>query len=272
VTAAVARLAVLGWPLRFTRSPDLHRAGMAALGRACRSEALPTTPDELPARLRRLAADGYLGCNLTHPLKEAALGLVDLAMPAAASARSVNTIGFGAGTAWGDTTDGDGFLDWLGSAGQSVAGAQVVLLGGGGAARSVAMALARAGAARLTVSVRRPEVCGPAWSGVPGAGLVRWRSEAERERVREAALIVHATPLEDPAAILDPALPSSGSAAVDLRYGPEVTPWVVALRRRGLAAWDGLGMLVHQARRSLALWTGAEVPVSALERAVGWPR
>jgi shikimate dehydrogenase len=59
---------------------------------------------------------------------------------------------------------------------------------------------------------------------------------------------------------------------VDLVYGPEVTPWVRAARAAGIEAVDGLGLLVFQAQRSLALWTGREVPLAPLARAVGWPR
>ena len=67
------RLAVLGDPLAYTLSPVLHRAGCEALGFACEAHALRTPPAELAERLRDLAARGFRGCNLTHPLKEHAL-------------------------------------------------------------------------------------------------------------------------------------------------------------------------------------------------------
>jgi shikimate dehydrogenase len=66
---------------------------------------------------------------------------------------------------------------------------------------------------------------------------------------------------------MDPAI-----LAIDLVYGPEPTAWVRAARALGLQAYDGLGLLVFQARRSLALWTGQEVPLEPLAEAVGWPR
>ena len=55
-------------------------------------------------------------------------------------------------------------------------------------------------------------------------------------------------------------------------YGERPTPWVLSARALGMEAWDGLGLLVFQARRSLSIWTGAEIPLAPLARAVGWPR
>jgi shikimate dehydrogenase len=85
-------------------------------------------------------------------------------------------------------------------------------------------------------------------------------------------VVVNGTPLggpEGPCAL--ERLPAE-ALIVDLVYGPEVTPWVLACRAAGLQAIDGLGLLVHQARHALALWTGRDVPVEPLARAVGWPR
>ncbi|OGF16349.1 MAG: hypothetical protein A2W00_09205 [Candidatus Eisenbacteria bacterium RBG_16_71_46] len=264
------KLAVLGAPLRHTRSPDLHHAGLAALGLAAESRAIPTTLDELPGRLAALAAEGVRGVNLTHPLKAAVIPHLARVADGARRARSVNTVGLEPEGWWGETTDGAGFLDLLRSLGRNAAGARVVLLGAGGAARSLALALAESGAETIAVSARDPERSRREWSGVPGAVHVGWRSAAERGALAAATLIVNATPLDHGAAPLD-RLPG-GALVVDLVYGTGPTPWVLEARAAGLEAWDGLGLLVFQARRSLMLWTGVEVPVEPLARAVGWPR
>ncbi len=260
------RLGVLGDPLRYTRSPELHRAGLAVLGLAGDSIALPTPPEELAARLAQLRAEGYRGVNLTIPHKRAGLDWVDDASPLARRARSVNTIGFDAHRTWGDTTDGPGFLAWLGSCGLDPSRLAVVLLGAGGAARSLAVSLVDAGS-RVTASARRPEAQAAAWSEL--APLVAWRSDAEAEALAQANVVVNATPLDDPEAIAPwTALPQA-VRLMDLRYGPAPTPWVATARRRGLAAEDGLGLLVQQARLSLERWLGVPVPLEPLEQAVG---
>jgi shikimate dehydrogenase len=266
------KLAVLGDPLAYTRSPELHRAGLEALGLACDSQAIRTPAAELGARLAELAAAGYRGVNLTHPLKEAALDHLGRVSEAARRALSVNTVGFDPGLAWGETTDGDGFLDLLRSRGRDPAAQRVVLLGAGGAARSLALALAAAGCTSIAASARRIGAVRERWRGLAHAALIAWRSDAEAASLATATVVVNATPLageEDPAPL--ERLPRHG-LIVDLVYGAEIDPWVRRARALGLEAYDGLGLLAFQARRSLSLWTGQEVPIAPLMRAAGWPR
>ena len=264
--SAAVRLAVLGDPLAFTLSPALHRAGLEALGLTGGSEALRVSQSRLGETLARLAADGYRGVNLTHPLKRAALAHLPEVSDAARCAGSVNTVCFEPGRARGDTTDGTGFVALLEHLGVGVAGG-VVLLGAGGAARSLGLALLEAGAAPVTVWARRPGEASAAWEAIAG-----WDSDEGRAALESARVVVNATPRtgsEEPCPI---GLIPRGARVVDLVYGPEVTPWVRAARAAGIEAVDGLGLLVFQAQRSLALWTGREVPLAPLARAVGWPR
>jgi shikimate dehydrogenase len=271
VSAAV-RLAVLGDPLAFTLSPVLHRAGLEALGLAGGSEALRVPQSRLGEALARLAAEGYRGANLTHPLKRAALEHLDEVSDGARRAGSVNTVSFAAGRARGDTTDGIGFVALLEHLGAGVAGTGVVLLGAGGAARSLGLALVEAGAAPVTVWARRPGEASAAWESIGGVRVTGWDSGEGREALAGARLVVNATPMTGPEEPCPVGLVPRGARIVDLVYGPVVTPWVRAARAAGLEAVDGLGLLVFQAQRSLALWTGREVPLAPLARAVGWPR
>ena len=265
-------LGVLGDPLAHARSPDLHRAGLEALGLAGESQALRTTPGELGGRFTELRARGFTGVNLTHPLKSAALVHLDRVSETAALAHSVNTVGFSADGTWGDTTDGPGFVDWLGALGRDVGASRVLLLGGGAAARSIGLALAMARVRALVVSGRRPGIVTSEWRGIPDARIVAWRGEDERAAIDVADVIVNATPLGGETPPLEVAGIPAGALVLDLVYGPEITPWVRAARAAGLEAYDGLGLLVFQARLSLALWTARPVPVDPLAAAVGWPR
>jgi shikimate dehydrogenase len=270
--SAPVRLAVLGDPLAFTLSPVLHRAGLEALGLQGGSEALRVPQSRLGGTLAWLATAGYLGVNLTHPLKRAALEHLTEASDAARRAGSVNTVSFGPGLMRGDTTDGAGFMALLQQLGVGVAGASIVLLGAGGAARSLGLALLQAGAARVTAWARRPGEASAAWQEITGARVTGWDSEEGCAALAGAELVVNATPLtgpEEPCAI--GRIPR-GARVVDLVYGPEVTPWVRAARAAGIEAVDGLGLLVFQSQCSLALWTGREVPLAPLAGAVGGPR
>lgn len=263
----VIRLGVLGDPLAFTLSPALHRAGLESVGLKGESSALPTPREALGERLSELAARGFLGVNLTHPLKQEALAHLERASDAARRARSVNTVRFGARGASGDTTDGPGFLDFLRSLGRDPAHERAVLLGAGGAARSLAVALEEV-RARVTLSARGE-------GGAPGDApwpRVVWRSEDESRALASATLVVNATPLGGEEGPLAVELVPRAALIVDLVYAAQLTPWVARARALGREAWDGLGLLVFQARRSLELWLDRPVALEPLARAVGWPR
>jgi len=259
-------LAVLGDPLAYTCSPALHRAGLSAAGFSGTSAALRTSADVLDQRLHELGAHGFRGANLTTPLKQSVMTHLDRVSETSRRARSVNTVGFESDGRWGDTTDGPGFMDLLGTLGRDPRGARVWMLGGGGAARSLALALSEAGAV-VTAFVRRPEAARASWEEIR-AELAPWDSLASAESP-EVAMVVNATPLDSPVRV--ETLPRR-ALIVDLRYGPEINAWIRSARAAGIEAYDGLGLLVFQARRSLALWLSRPVEVDALARAVGWPR
>lgn len=266
-----ARLAVLGDPLRYTRSPDLHRAGCAHLGIDGESVALRTPAAALEARLADLAAGGYAGANVTHPLKADVLRFVARVSDDARRARSANTLGFGSDGAWADTTDGGGFLDLLAEMRRAPAEQRTVLLGAGGSSRSLALALAGAGAPPPVVTARDPEQRAAAWADVP-ARRVAWRGPQEADALADATLVVNCTPLTAPSSVVPLERVARGALIVDLVYGEAPTALVRRARAGGREAIDGLGLLVHQARRSLALWFGRDVPAAVLAQAVGWPR
>jgi shikimate dehydrogenase len=264
------KLAVLGDPLVFTLSPVLHRAGLNAVGLPCESFAIRTPPEALKARLAELRAAGFTGTNLTVPLKYPVIAHLDRVSPESARLRSVNTVGWDAGGAWGETTDGAGFLGFLAREGIATEGADVLILGAGGAARAVGGAL-RSEVRSLAFATRDPaRHTGGGWEDLPAPAA--FGAPETVEALARATLIVQATPLEALEGPLDATRVPAGAVAIDLRYGPGLTPWVLALRARGIRAFDGLGMLVHQARGSLALWSGRDIPLEALEAAVGWPR
>ena len=168
----------------------------------------------------------------------------------------------------GDSTDGDGFLDSLRlDHGVDVSGLRTVVIGAGGAARAVVLALARAGAAEVAVVNRTPTraeaaaaLAGAAGRVVGSTGMVPERAP----RSGTADLVVNATPvgMDGVAGIgpgslpVDPSRLRPGQVVVDLVYRPLVTPLLRAAADRGARPVDGLGMLVHQAAHQFRRWTG----------------
>jgi shikimate dehydrogenase len=176
------------------------------------------------------------------------------------------------GTLVGDSTDGEGLLAALArGAGFDPRAKRCVVIGAGGAARAVILALAEAGATEVVVVNRtaaRAEI-GAALAGEAG----RVGSGAD---VASAELIVQATPVGMAAGDrsggddlpLDPDALHAGQVVADLVYYPLETPLLAAARTRGALTVGGIGMLVHQAALALQRWTGLEVPVEAMWNAV----
>jgi len=266
------RAGVMGWPVSHSLSPRLHGYWLDAYGIQGSYEAIAAAPGEFAGRLRALAQAGYAGVNVTIPHKERALAEVDEADDNARRVGAVNTIVMDpGGRLLGSNTDGFGFLENLaaGAGGWSANGGPAVVLGAGGAARSVVAALVDAGApeVRLVNRTRSRAEAVAADIGGP-VGLVPWEGRAGA--LGGAGLLVNTTSLGmvgNPP--LDLALDDLPREAVvtDVVYVPLQTPLLAAAAGRGNVTVDGLGMLLHQARPGFAAWFGVEPDVTPALRA-----
>ena len=227
------------------------------------------------------------GMSVTMPHKADVAAAVDTLGPVSAKLGVVNTVSWSArtpGLLVGESTDGAGFLDAVADEGFDVRGARCVVFGSGGAARAVTDAASRAGAARLVV-VARNVVDGESCATLAGS-TARAVSAADRAAVegavREAELVVNATPVgmdtgSDVTADGDLRTRlamgvvqewfASHQLVVDLVYHPASTPLMRIAAAAGARSTNGLGMLVHQARRQVELWTGQSPPTEVLVRA-----
>jgi shikimate dehydrogenase len=268
ITGATRVVGVIGHPVRHSLSPRLHNAAYAALGLDWVYVAFEVEPGGAHAALDAVRTLGLVGLSVTMPHKTAVAELCDVLSPAAAALRSVNTVTPQAdGRLAGDSTDGDGFLRALADEQVDVAGRVTLVLGGGGAARAVARALAGAGA-RVDVAARRAEAAGEAATLASGSAIA-WGERAAA--AASADIIVNATPLgmAGDAAVAIPAdALRAGQVVVDLVYDPLDTPLLVAARSRGARTVPGLGMLVHQAALQVECWTGRPAPIAAMRAAV----
>ncbi|HEX9258593.1 MAG TPA: shikimate dehydrogenase, partial [Acidimicrobiales bacterium] len=248
-------------------SPSLHNAAFAALGIDWVYVALDVAPGSVPDAVAGVRALGIEGLSVTMPHKEAVADAVDELTPDARALHAVNCVArSGDSRLVGHNTDGDGLVDSLrADAGVDPAGSMVVVIGAGGAARSVVLALARAGAREVVVVGRTLH---RAQAAAALAGSVGWVGGGHE--IAGADIVVNATPVgmgDDAHMPFDPALLQGGKLVVDLVYHPLDTPLLRAARDRGARTLDGLGMLVHQAARQLTLWTGLDAPVDVMRAA-----
>ena len=268
-----ARLAgVMGWPVAHSRSPRLHGFWLEQHGIDGIYVPLPVRPEQLAQALRALAVLGFKGANLTVPHKEAALGAVDEVTPEARRIGAINTIVVGGdGTIRGSNSDAFGFRENLVAAlpGWRASEGPAVVLGAGGAARAIAVALLDDGVPEIRLVNRtrgRAEALARALAGP--MRIIDW--EERGAALAGAALLVNATTLGmhgQPPLDLDLVRLPPPAAVNDIVYAPLETPLLAAARRRGNRVVDGLGMLLHQARPGFAAWFGVEPQVTPALRA-----
>jgi shikimate dehydrogenase len=220
-------------------------------------------PEGLERALASLPALSIRGVNITVPHKEAAVSLMDSLEPAAQAIGAVNTVINNDGRLVGDNTDARGFLADLRACFPERDWEQrpVLVLGAGGAARAVVFALVEAGVADIRVANRTEAKARELVSALcpeTGKGLELSPEPLDRATA-EAGLVVNTTSLGlkgETIPGLDLNRAGEGTVVYDLIYNPAETPLLRAARERGLAASNGLGMLVRQGAASFELWTG----------------
>ncbi len=270
---------VIGSPIAHSLSPLLHNAAFAALGLedTWHSRAFEVAPGQAAAALAAMRRADISGLSVTMPHKADVASLVDECSEVARRLGAVNCIVNRDGQLLGTNTDGQGFVASLArGADFTPAGRRCLVIGAGGAARAVVLALAEAGASQVAVLNRTPERAATAAALAGAVGSVVSTEEGARdEAVRFADLVVNATPLGMAGAspegatpwLVPPELLRAGQVAADLVYVPRPTPWLDGAAAAGAVPVDGLGMLVHQAAAQLVLWTGQTAPVEAMWQA-----
>lgn len=272
--ATVTVAGVIGWPIGHSLSPRLHGHWLKRYGIAGAYVPMAVPPDRVDDAVRGVVALGLAGCNVTVPHKEAVMPFLDEVEPAARRIGAVNTIVVKPdGRTIGSSTDGFGFVENIRAAAegwQPDAGAAVVI-GAGGAARSILVALIDGGCPEIRLVNRSPERArrvaaelGPPVIAVPWAN----RTEA----LAGTALLVNTSAAGmagNPSLDLSlGALPKS-AIVTDIVYAPLRTKLLIDAAENGNRTVDGLGMLLHQARPGFEAWFGVSPTVDqALRTAV----
>jgi 3-dehydroquinate dehydratase/shikimate dehydrogenase len=252
VRADGAVYGLLGHPVTRSLSPAMHNAGFAALG--LNAAYVPFDTRSLDQLRDVAAALDVRGFSVTIPFKEQVMPLLDEIAPGAAAAGAVNTIAVRDGRWVGLNTDAEGFLEPLHQRGVRIRGARAMILGAGGAARAVAVALRAQGAA-VAISARRQDA----------AEAVAKDVDVEPAAWPPAAgswdLLINATPVGSravPGIPVDIAL--DGRVVYDLVYDPSQTELIRRAEQAGCEVIGGLDMLIAQAERQFEIWTGQRPP------------
>lgn len=252
---------VMGFPIMHSRSPAIHNHWLAEYGLLGHYAPLAVKPDGLEKALRALHPLGFCGVNLTIPLKELALPLVDEIDPVAQAIGAVNCIVVDRdGRLRGFNYDAFGYVESLREAAPRwrADSGPAVVLGAGGAARAILAGLIGEGAKNIRLANRTLERAQKlAAEFGPQVHAVEW--DDREAALAGAALLVNTTSMgmtgQPPLEIALDDLPPTALVS-DIVYAPLETDLLAQARKRGLKGVDGLGMLLHQARPAFRDWFG----------------
>jgi shikimate dehydrogenase len=262
---------LFGQPVAGNPTQFMMERAFAAAGLDWRYLTLEIPPERLGDAVRGVRAMGFRGGNVTMPHKVAVIEYLDELTEGAGLMQAVNCIHNRDGRLIGENTDGKGFLQSLRTLTEP-AGKKVVVLGAGGAARAIAVELALAGAAEITIVNRNAQ------RGRQLADLIRDKTSTSSGYVEwtedfaipaDAEVLINATSigLFDRSARVPIKLDTlrHGLVVADVIFNPADTRLLREARDRGCATLDGLGMLVNQAVIAFRLWTSLD-PDAALVR------
>ncbi|ATZ61618.2 MAG: shikimate dehydrogenase [Methanosarcinales archaeon Met12] len=261
---------VIGNPVEHSLSPSMHNSAFRKLNMDCVYHAFRVAPQDVRGAVLGAKSLGFGGLNVTVPLKEKVLELVD-ADPIAKEIGAVNTIDFKSGVT-GHNTDGIGAKQALEKHNIGVKDKRVLLLGAGGAARAIAFQLAHEGA-DIIIANRTASRAIKLAQDVRSVGNVIGTGLKDLSKlVDKAEILINSTStgmhpdINKTLVTADQMRPEL--VVFDIVYNPVETQLLKEVKKAGALAIDGVDMLVHQGAESFRIWTGVEAPIDIMEDAV----
>lgn len=262
---------VIGHPIAHSRSPLIHGTWLAEHGIDGSYEAIDIAPEALPGFFEHLRSGEFAGGNVTIPHKEAVFALCDSVDDLARTIGAVNTLVVQDGKVHGTNTDYLGFLGNLdaNAPGWSDGPNDAMIIGAGGAARAVLVALRRRNGGKVHVLNRTLANAQALVNEIPGPfeahGFEAFADLAPRIGlvVNTSSIGMHGTRFD----WLDMGLLPKTTLVTDIVYTPLETPLLAEARAHGLRTVDGLGMLLHQAVPGFSAWFGIRPEVTPQLRA-----
>jgi shikimate dehydrogenase len=266
VSGKLIKACVIGDPVAHSRSPLIHGYWLKQHNIPGSYERVQVKPDDLAAFIKDLADNGYAGCNVTLPHKEAAVAHIAHFDERVHRCGALNTIYMEKGELRATTTDGIGFCANVEDhcPGFAFESATVLIYGAGGSARPITDELLRRGVAKILITNRtlsRAEELAAHF----GAPVIALKHEDVAEHLSKTHLLINCTSLGmkgEGAIDLDLALLPKSAVVADIVYVPLVTDFLQRARDLNLRSVPGLGMLLHQAVPGFEKWFGIRPEVT----------
>jgi shikimate dehydrogenase len=275
ITGMTKIVGVIGDPVEHSRSPQMHNAAFVELGLNYVYVPFHIQPDALPAAIEGFKAINVIGLNVTIPHKQAVIPFLDEISREVELIGAVNTLVFEDGRIKGDNTDGSGFLEGMRETGLELPqGVPALVIGAGGSARAVVVALSSIGLEPIFIVNRTiskaiklaNDLSDKINASIHGIGL---DDPQLANIVNSVALLVNTASVGMD--ISKPPLINAEwlrpqTAVYDIVYTPPETRLLLAAAERGCHTIQGLGMLVHQGAIAFEKWTKVTPPVKTMKQ------
>ncbi|MGH1404198.1 MAG: shikimate dehydrogenase [Alphaproteobacteria bacterium] len=255
------KTAVIGHPIKHSKSPLIHNHWINEHGLSGEYTAIDIAPENLKEGVQNLIDQGFTGFNVTVPHKIAIMDLCAEITPLAKEIGAVNTVTIKDGTLYGTNTDAYGFIQNVKENVQdkwSVTGQNALVLGAGGAANAIVYALLNENVQSITITNRTCEKAENLRSFSPDKiTVIDWNDR--NDACRNAGLIVNTTALGmdgKPPLEIDLSNAPKETLVTDIVYTPLYTDLLTQARTLNLQTVTGIGMLLHQARPGFETWNG----------------
>lgn len=266
--------AVIGDPIKQSRSPIMMNRAFAKTGINAAYLAFHVEPSRLQAAIEGMKALQFGGLNVTIPHKLDVMNYIDEIDDSARIIGAVNTIVNENGHWIGYNTDGIGYVrSLIEETGMSIAGANIVVIGAGGAARGIVYALSQHAPASITIANRTADKAKllaeslSAYGQMDGVGLEDIYSLTAR-----IDLVINTTSVgmfpQTEAMPIKPEWLEPHMTVSDLIYNPMKTALLSEAERKGCTIHGGLGMFIYQGAYAFEYWTGQTAPVAEMREVV----
>lgn len=246
------KLGLIGKKLGHSLSPEIHEYLMKQQGIEGSYKLIEVPEEETSGILPMMRAEGFTGLNVTIPYKEMLLPAVDVLSEDVKNIGALNTILLINGKTYAYNTDHIGVSYMFEREGVVLKGADITLLGAGGAAKAAIYAFYKAGAASVTVAVRSPEKAEGLKKNFPQLKI------CTMDEIKDGDILFNTTPVgmfpNAGKSVVSAEIIRRFSVAADMVYNPLMTEFLEIAKREGLQVVTGLSMLVGQAVRAEEIW------------------
>ena len=282
ITSQTSFIALIGNPVTHSLSPIMQNAALQHLGLDLIYIAIPCKDEDLRLVINSLKKINCKGLNITIPYKQKVFDLCAEVTPVAKTIKAINTLKLNSNQEWsGTNTDVEGFIYPLKAL--NLTRKEGIVLGSGGAARSVIQGLINLNFSKVTIISRNKKSLNGLMKNFTNQSQVKGLLNSDDQinnLIEETDLIVNTTPvgMKKELNSENNVLPygenfwkslNSKTIVYDLIYNPTPTPLLKYSDKKGCRTIDGTQMLIAQGLQSLSFWTnGLEVPFDTMANAL----